>query len=90
MFLFKMSFQTQLSIYFFKNHVRLLSDKSSYVVNLSSYTKFKQLSECDLSASMLLTYLLTCNSSMTYNLTPWLSVLTIGMRNFFTITLYEF
>ena len=84
------SHYTQLSVYADKNHVLLISDNFSYEVNLSFLHKTQKV-EC-LRFNFLdgLMYLFPGDSHVKYNLIQWQSVLTIGMSNFFTVTLHEF
>ena len=95
MFLFKISLLTlvtQLGIYAGKNHVRLFSDKFRSEGNLSSYTKLRQLSVYDLNPIYATNVFIDLwyTRDIQCNLTQRQSVLTIAIRNFFTVSLYEF
>ena len=89
MFLFSISLQIQLSIYADKNHMLVISDNFSYECNLSFLHK-SQAVQCLGFKSLDGINSLTCDLHEKCNLIQQQSVLTIGMRNLFTVPFMSF
>ena len=82
--------ETQLSIYAHKNHVLLIFDNISYEGNLSFLHKTQAVECLWFKLPLWRNVFIVLRDSYVKTMIQRQSVLTIGMRNLFTVTLHEY